>query len=95
MNAKMFFAFVLSTPLFVLSGEAIVYTVSTVSGPVTYRLEVPSSTQVGASIKPDGKVGYSANFHLTASSAEVVAVSWAGGLKAKEKFEPYPNSLLG
>ena len=93
MNAKMFFAFVLSTLLFVSSGEAIVYTVRTVSGPVTYSLEVPSSTQVGTSIKPDEKVGYSANYHLTAGSAEVVAVGWAGGLKAKDKFEPYPNSL--
>jgi hypothetical protein len=93
MNAKMFFAFVLSIPLFVSSAEAIVYTVRTVSGPVTYNLEVPSSTPVGTSIKPDEQVGYSANFHLTASSAEVIAVGWAGGLKAKEKFEPYPNSL--
>ena len=93
MNAKMFFAFVLSTALIVSSGEAIVYTVRTVSGPVTYSLEVPSSTPVGTSIKPDEQVGYSANFHLTAGSAEVIAVGWAGGLKAKEEFEPYPNSL--
>lgn len=93
MNAKMFFAFVLSTLLFVSSAQAIVYTVRTVSGPVTYNLEVPSSTPVGTSIKPDEQVGYSANFHLTAGSAEVIAVGWAGGLKAKDKFEPYPNSL--
>jgi hypothetical protein len=93
MNAKMFFAFVLSTSLFVSSAEAIVYTIRTVSGPVTYSLEVPSSTPVGTSIIPDEQVGYSANFHLTAGSAEVIAVGWAGGLKAKDKFEPYPNSL--
>ncbi|HEX4200554.1 MAG TPA: hypothetical protein VHY59_03475 [Chthoniobacterales bacterium] len=93
MNAKMFFAFVLSTSLFVSSAEAIVYTIRTVSGPVTYSLEVPSSTPVEASIKPDEQVGYSANFHLTAGSAEVIAVGWAGGLKAKDKIEPYPNSL--
>jgi hypothetical protein len=30
---------------------------------------------------------------MTAASAEVIAVGWAGGLKAREKFEPYPNSL--
>jgi hypothetical protein len=93
MNAKISFAFVLSTCLFVSSAEAIVYTIRTVSGPVTYSLEVPSSTPVGTSLEPDEQVGYSANFHLTAGSAEVIAVGWAGGLKAKEKFEPYPNSL--
>ena len=85
----MFFAFVLSTPLFLSSAEAIVYTVRTASGPVTYSLEVP----VGTSIKPDKQVAYSANFPMTAGSAEVVAVEWAGGLKDKDKFDPYPNSL--
>ena len=89
MNAKMFFAFVLSTPLFLSSAEAIVYTVRTASGPVTYSLEVP----VGTSIKPDKQVAYSPNFPMTAGSAEVVAVEWAGGLKDKDKFDPYPNSL--
>jgi hypothetical protein len=93
MNAKMVFAFVLSTPVFVSSAEAIVYTVRTVSGPVTYSLEVPSSLRVKTSIKPDEQVSYSTNFRMTASSADVIAVGWAGGLKAKEKFEPYPNSL--
>jgi hypothetical protein len=92
MNAKMFFAFVLSTLLFVSSAKAIVYTVRTASGPVTYSLEVPSSTLVGASIKPDEHVASSIK-PLTASSAEVIAVGWAGGLKDREKFEPYPNSL--
>ena len=52
-----------------------------------------SSTLVGASIKPGEQVVSSANFHLTASSAEVIAVGWAGGLKDRDKFEPYPNSL--
>ena len=93
MNAKISFAFVLSACLFVSSAEAIVYTIRTVSGPVTYSLEVPSSTPVGTSLEPDEQVGYSANFHLTAGSAEVIAVGWAGGLKAKDKLEPYPNSL--
>lgn len=93
MNAKMFFAFVLSAPLFVLSAKAIVYTVRTVSGPVTYSLEVPPGTPVGTSIKPDKQVGYSANFPMTAGSAEVAAVGWAGGLKDKDKSDPYPNSL--
>jgi hypothetical protein len=89
MNAKMFFAFVLSTPLFGSSVEAIVYTVRTVSGPVTYSLEVP----VGTSIKPDKQVAYSPNFPMTAGSAEVVAVEWAGGSNDKDKLDPYPNSL--
>jgi hypothetical protein len=93
MNAKMFFAFVLSTLLFVSSVEAIVYTVRTASGPVTYRLEVPAGTPVGTSIKPDKQVAYSANFPMTAGSAEVAAVGWAGGLKDKDKFDPYPNWL--
>jgi hypothetical protein len=93
MNPKMFFAFVLSTLLLVSPAEAIVYTVRSASGPVTYSLEVPSRTLVGASIKPDEQVASSANFHLTASSAEVIAVGWAGGLKDRDKFEPYPNSL--
>jgi hypothetical protein len=93
MNGKMFFAFVLSAPLFVLSAKAIVYTVRTVSGPVTYSLEVPPGTPVGTSIKPDKQVGYSANFPMTAGSAEVAAVGWAGGLKDKDKSDPYPNSL--
>jgi hypothetical protein len=91
MNAKMFFALALSTPLFVSSAEAIVYTVRTDSGPVTYSLEVPPGTPVGDKIKP--QVGYSANFPMTAGSAEVVAVRWAAGLKDKDKSDNYPNSL--
>ena len=61
MSAKMFFAFVLSAPLFVSSAKAIVYTVRTASGPVTYSLEVPPGTPVGTSIKSEKQVGYSAN----------------------------------
>ena len=89
----MFFAFVLSTPLFVSSVEAIVYSVQTASGPVTYSLDVPPGTPVGTSIKPDKQIAYPANSRVTASTAEVIAVGWAGGLKDKDKFEPYPNSL--
>jgi hypothetical protein len=54
---------------------------------------VPLGTPVGTSIKPDKQVGYSANFPMTAGSAEVAAVGWAGGLKDKDKSDPYPNSL--
>ena len=93
MNAKMFFALALSTPLLVSSAEAIVYTVRTDSGLVTYSLEVPPGTPVGDKIKPHPQVGYSAYFQMTASSAEVVAVHWAAGLKDKDKSDDYPNSL--
>ena len=93
MNAKMFLAFALSARLFVSSAEAIVYTVWTESGPVTYSLEVPPGTPVGDKIKPHPQVGYSANFPMTAGSAEVVAVRWAAGLKDKDKSDNYPNSL--
>jgi hypothetical protein len=93
MNAKLFFALALCIPLFVSSAEAIVYTVRTDSGPVTYSLEVPPGTPVGDKIKPNPQVGYSANFPMTAGSAEVVAVRWAAGLKAKDKSDNYPNSL--
>jgi hypothetical protein len=93
MNAKMFFALALSTPLFVSSAAAIVYTVRTDSGPVTYRLEVPPHTPVGGKIKPNPQVGYFANFRITAGSAEVAAVRWAAGLKDKDKSDNYPNSL--
>ncbi|SRR5258707_2747299 len=93
MNAKMFFALALSAPLFVSSAEAIVYTLQTDSGPVTYRLEVPPHTPVGGKIKPNPQVGYSANFRMTPGSAEVVAVRWAAGLKDKDKSDNYPNSL--
>jgi hypothetical protein len=93
MNAKMLLAFVLSTPLFVSSAEAIVYTVRTASGPVTYSLEVPPGTPVGDKIKPDPQVAYSANFPMTAGSAEVAAVGWAGGLEDKDKSDNYSNSL--
>jgi hypothetical protein len=93
MNAKMFFALALCSSLFVLSAEAIVYTVRTDSGPVTYSLEVPPGTPVGTAIKPDPQVAYSANFPMTAGSAEVAAVGWAGGLEDKDKFDNYPNSL--
>ena len=89
----MFFALALCTPLFVPSAEAIVYTVRTASGPVTYSLEVPPGTPVGTAIKPDPQVAYSANFPMTAGSAEVAAVGWAGGLEDKDKFDNYPNSL--
>jgi hypothetical protein len=93
MNAKMLLAFALSTPLFVSSAEAIVFPVRTASGPVTYSLEVPPGTPVGDKIKPDKQVAYSANFPMTAGSAEVAAVGWAGGLEDRDKFGPYPNSL--
>jgi hypothetical protein len=93
MNAKILLALVLSTPLFVSPAEAIVYTVRTASGPVTYSLEVPPGTPVGDKIKPDPQVTYSANFPMTAGSAEVAAVGWAGGLADKDKFDNYPNSL--
>jgi hypothetical protein len=93
MNAKMFFALALSTRLFVSSAEAIVYTVRTDSGPVTYSLEVPAGTPVGDKMKPNPQVGYSANFPMTVGSAEVVAVRWAAGLKDKDKSDNYPNSL--
>jgi hypothetical protein len=93
MNAKMLVALVLSTPLFVSSAEAIVYTVRTASGPVTYSLEVPPGTPVGNKIKPDPQVSYSANFPMTAGSAEVAAVGWAAGLKDKDPFDNYSNSL--
>jgi hypothetical protein len=93
MNAKMFFALALSSPLFVSPAEAIVYTVRTDSGPVTYSLEVPPGTPVGDKIKPNPQVGYSANFPITAGSAEVVAGRWAAGLKDKDKSDNYPNSL--
>jgi hypothetical protein len=93
MNATMFFALALSTRLFVSSAEAIVYTIQTDSGPVTYSLEVPPGTPVGDEIKPNPQVGYSANFPMTAGFAEVVAVSWAAGSKDKDKSDNYPNSL--
>ena len=90
----MFFALALSTPLFVSSAAAIVYTVRTDSGPVTYSLEVPPGTPVGGKIKPNPQVGYSADFRMTPGSAEVFAVSWAAGLKDKDKSDNYPNSLI-
>jgi hypothetical protein len=93
MNAKMLLALALSTPLFVSPAEAIVYTVRTDSGPVTYSLEVPPGTPVGDKIKPDMQVAYSANFPMTAGSAEVAAVGWAAGLEDKDKFDNYSNSL--
>jgi hypothetical protein len=93
MNAKMLLALALSTPLFVSPAEAIVYTVRTASGPVTYSLEVPPGTPVGTAIKPDPQVAYSANFPMTAGSAEVAAVGWAAGLENKDPFDNYPNSL--
>ena len=91
MNAKMFFALALSTLLFVSSAEAIVFTVRTDSGPVTYRLEVPPDTPVGSKINPNPQVGYSTNFLMTAGAAEVVAVRWAAGLKDKDKSDNYPR----
>jgi hypothetical protein len=93
MNAKILLALALSTPLFVSPAEAIVYTVRTASGPVTYSLEVPPGTPVGPKIKPDPQVAYSANFPMTAGAAEVAAVGWAAGLQNKDPFDNYPNSL--
>src|SRR5260221_8466359 len=93
MNAKMLLALALSTPLFVSPAEAIVYTVRTASGPVTYSLEVPPGTPVGPKIKPDPQVAYSANFPMTAGSAEVAAVGLAGGVEKKKTFDNYPHLL--
>src|SRR6201998_3163803 len=93
MNAKMFFALALSTLLFVSSVKAVVFTGRTESGPATYSLDVPAGTPVGGKIKPSPQVGYSADFRMTAGSAEVVAVRWASGLKDKDKSDNYPNSL--
>jgi hypothetical protein len=87
----MFFALALCTPLFVSSAEAIVFTIRTDSGPVTYSLKVPPGTAVGDKIKPQD--GYSANFPMTVGSAKVAAVRWAAGLKDKDKSDNYPNSL--
>src|SRR5260221_10744834 len=93
MNAKMLLALALSTPLFVSPAEAIVYTVRTASGPVTYSLEVPPGTPVGPKIKPDPQVAYSANFPMTAGSAEVAAVGWGAGVQNKNPLVNYPHSL--
>src|ERR1700745_3563549 len=93
MNAKMLFALALSTPLFVSSVRAIVFTVRNDSGPATYRLDVPAGTPVRDKIKLSPQVGYSADFRMTAGAAEVVAVRWASGLKDKDKSDSYPNSL--
>jgi hypothetical protein len=93
MNAKMFFALTLCTLLFVSSAEAIMYTVRTDSGPVTYSLEVPPDTPIRGKIESNARVGYSANFPMTAGSAEIVAVRWAAGLKDKDNSDNYPNSL--
>ena len=86
MNAKVFLALALSTPLFVSFAKAIVYTVRTDSGPVTYSLYVPPGTPVGGKIKPNPRV--------TPGWAEVIAVSWAAGSKEKDKSNSYPNSLI-
>src|ERR1700745_971224 len=93
MNAKMFFALALRTLLCVSSVKAVVFTVRTESGPATYSLDVPVGTPVGGKMKPSPQVGYSADFRMTAGSAEVVAVRWASGLKDKDKSDNYPNSL--
>src|SRR5260221_8233369 len=93
MNAKMLLALALSTPLFVSPAEAIVYTVRTASGPVTYSLEVPPGTPVGPKIKPDPQVAYSANFPMTAGSAEVAAVGRVAGFHKKKPCSTYPQSL--
>ena len=63
------------------------------SGPVTYSLYVPPGTPVGGKIEANPQVGYSADFRVTPGSAEVIAVSWAAGLKNKDKSDNYPNSL--
>ena len=82
--------------LFTSKASAVTYAVRSDSGTECYRLEVPGGITLKPTALVDPDMAYSRLTTITAGSAEVAAVGWAGGLEDHEigvGVSTYPNSL--
>jgi hypothetical protein len=92
------FAVLVASSLFPSKVSAVTYAVRSDSGTQCYRLEVPGGITPDPKALIDPWMPYSKLITITAGSAEVAAVGWAGGLKDHDKAAGlYSNSgtILG
>jgi len=90
------FAVLVACSLFPSKVSAITYAVRSDSGTQCYRLEVPGAITPDPNALKDLAMPYSRLITITAGSAEVAAVGWAGGIADHAKgagVSNYPNSL--
>jgi hypothetical protein len=89
-------AVLVAASLFTSKASAVTFAVRGDSGTQCYSLEVPAGITLNPNALIDPDVAYSKLTKVTAGSAEVAAVGWAGGLKEFDKpsgVSNYPNSL--
>ena len=89
-------AVLVAASLFTSKASAVNFAVRGDSGTQCYSLEVPGGITLNPNALIDPDVAYSKLTKITAGSAEVAAVGWAGGLNDFEKpvgGSAYPNSL--
>src|SRR5258708_19443863 len=92
------FAVLVASSLFPSKVSAVTYAVRSDSGTQCYRLEVPGGITPDPKDLIDPWMHYSKLITITAGSAEVAAVGWAGGLQDHDKAAGlYSNSgtILG
>jgi hypothetical protein len=91
------FAVLVASSLFPSKVSAVAYAVRSDSGTQCYRLEVPGGITPDPKALIDPDMAYSRLITITAGSAEVAAVGWAGGLQDHDKVMLYSNSgtILG
>jgi hypothetical protein len=86
-------AFLVTSPLFISVASAVTYAVRGDSGTQCYSLEVPGGITPKPTALIDPDMPYSKLITITAGSAEVAAVGWAGGLLDHDKAAGlYSNS---
>ena len=78
-------AFLVTSPLFISVASAVTYAVRGDSGTQCYSLEVPGGITPDPKALIDADMPYSKLITITAGSAEVAAVGWAGGLLDHDK----------
>ena len=78
-------AFLVTSPLFISVASAVTYAVRGDSGTQCYSLEVPGGITPNPKALIDSDMPYSKLITITAGSAEVAAVGWAGGLLDHDK----------
>ena len=86
-----FTTILVAASLFTSKTFAVTYAVRSDSGTQCYRLEVPGGITLDPKALQDPDMPYSRLTTITAGSAEVAAVGWAGGLQDHDMG--YSNSL--
>jgi hypothetical protein len=89
-------AVLVASSLFTSKASAVTYAVRGDSGTQCYRLEVPGGITPDPKALIDPDMAYSKLITITAGSAEVAAVGWAGGILDHDKpsgVSLYPNNL--